>query len=213
MKTHLHRVLKNRKFTQKNFNTLIIHIEACLNSRPLCPMSEDPDDFEVLKPGHFILGRAPLTLPHPDLKHIEMNRLTRFQLIQQLYQSFWEQWSHEYLARLQKRPKWKQQHPNLKVGQIVVIKEDNMPPSKWILGRIVEVHTGQDGLVRSAKLICKGDPPIKRGQKGKSPVIISRPIHKLCLLPIEDNMSDNERLVYEQSLIRREDVDEQKGNE
>lgn len=145
MKTHLHRVLKNRTLTYENFNTLIIQIEACLNSRPLCPVSEDPNDLDVLTPGHFIMGRAPLTLPHPDLKGIEMSRLTRHQFIQQLYQSFWEQWSNEYLTRLQIRPEWKQQHENLKVGQIVVIKEDNTPPIKWILGRIIETFSDEMG--------------------------------------------------------------------
>lgn len=180
MKTHLYRILKNHKLVKQDFYTLIIQIEACLNSRPLCPISDDPNDFEVLTPGHFIMGRAPHTLPYPDLKHIDMNRLTRYHLHQRLYQNFWDQWSQEYLSRLQKRPKWKQPHANLKVGQIVLIKEDNMPPTKWILGRIIETFTGQDGLVRSARLICKGDPPTKRGVKGKAPIIISRPIHKLC---------------------------------
>lgn len=152
--------------------------------------------------------RAPLTLPQPDIEDLTMNRLSRYQLTQQLFQSFWDQWSHEYLSRLQKRPKWKQQHKNLKEGQIVVIKEDNLPPTKWILGRIIETFKGTDGLVRSARLICKGDPPMRKGEKGKAPTIISRPIHKLCLLPIEDNMDDDEREIYEQSLIRGEDVDE-----
>lgn len=101
------------------------------------------------------------------------------------------------MARLQKRPKWKQQHPNLKVGQIVVIKEDNVPPSKWVFGRIIETFTGTDGAVHSAKLRCKGDPPMRKGEKAKAPIIISRPIHKLCLLPIEDSMDDDERLIYE----------------
>lgn len=210
MKTHLHRILKDQKLLFKSFNALIIQIEACLNSRPLCPISDDPDDFEVLTPGHFIMLRAPLTLPHPDMREITMNRLSRYQLTQQLFQSFWDQWSHEYLTRLQKRPKWKQQHKNLNVGQIVVIKEDNLPPTKWILGRIIETFKGTDGSVRSARLICKGDPPVRKGEKGKAPIVISRPIHKLCLLPIEDNMNDDERMIYEQSLIRGEDVDESK---
>lgn len=207
MKTHLHRVLKNHKLIKQDFNTLIIQIEACLNSRPLCPVTDDPDDFEVLTPGHFIIGRAPHTLPYPDLRQIEINRLTRYHLHQRLYQDFWDQWSREYLTRLQIRPKWKQAHQNLRVGQIVLIKEDNVPPTKWILGRITETFSGQDGLVRSAQLICKGEPPTKKGEKGKAPITISRPIHKLCLLPIEDNMNDDERSLYEKSLIRAEDVE------
>lgn len=207
MKTHLHRVLKDQKLTFEDFNTTIIQIEACLNSRPLCPISNDPEDVEVLTPGHFLIGQAPLTLPHPNLNGITMSRLSRFQLLRQIYQCFWEQWSKDYLNRLQARPKWKQQHPNLKVGQIVVIKEDDTPPTQWILGRITEVFPDREGLVRSAKVLCKGEPSVLKGGKGKAPIVVSRPIHKLCLLPIEDNMNVDERLIYDQSLIAGEDVE------
>lgn len=202
MKTHLHRVLRHTKLNYEDFNTLIIQIEACMNSRPLCQLSEDPDDLTVLTPGHFLIGQAPTTLPYPDVRDYPMNRLSRYQFIQKLHQSFWEQWSHEYLARLQQRPKWKHQHANLKVGQIVVIKEDDLPPTKWILGRIVKTFPGQDGLVRSALVQCKGDPSTKT-----KPIVVSRPIHKLCLLPIEDNMSVEERSIVDQSLVRGEDVE------
>ena len=31
-------------------------IEACLNSRPHCPMTDNPSDINPLKPGHFLVG-------------------------------------------------------------------------------------------------------------------------------------------------------------
>ena len=37
---------------------------------------------------------------------------------------------------------------NLSVGDIAVLKEDNLIPTKWPIARVVEVHPGTDGLVR-----------------------------------------------------------------
>lgn len=178
VKTHLHRILDNTKLTYEDFNTVIIQIEACLNSRPLCPLSDNPDDLEALTPGHFLIGQALVTLPHPGVEHISTNRLSRYQVLQRMVQSFWTYWSQEYLVRLQQRPKWKQAKTNLGVNQLVVIKEDNMPPSKWVLGRILKTFPGKDNLVRSVEVKCKN-------------TVVTRPIHKLCPLPIRDNLEEN----------------------
>lgn len=41
---------------------------------------------------------------------------------------------------------------NAKIGDLVVLKEDNIHPSHWRLGRIFETYLGKDGLVRSVKI-------------------------------------------------------------
>ena len=41
---------------------------------------------------------------------------------------------------------------NLKLGSVVLIKEDNTPKIKWPLGRVIELHPGRDELVRSVTL-------------------------------------------------------------
>lgn len=193
MKTHLHRIIKNTKLTYEEFSTVITQIEACLNSRPLCPLDDNPENCMALTPGHFLTGQALMAIPQPQACFSNANRLTRFQYLQKLVQEFWDIWSHEYLNRLQQRPKWKKEQPNLKIGQLVLIKEDTLPPAKWALGRITRTFPGKDNLVRSVEVKCKS-------------TIVTRPIHKLCLLPITDNMSDNEHLICEQLLIPREDV-------
>lgn len=39
--------------------TIIAEVEAILNSRPLTPASNDPNDLQALTPEHFLI-RAPL---------------------------------------------------------------------------------------------------------------------------------------------------------
>ncbi|XP_046401619.1 uncharacterized protein LOC124167678 [Ischnura elegans] len=53
MKHHLRRVIGDQKMTFEEMPTLLCQIEACLNSRPLSPLSNDPNDLVPLTPGHF----------------------------------------------------------------------------------------------------------------------------------------------------------------
>lgn len=52
------------------------------------------------------------------------------------------------------RTKWKTQNRNFQINDLVIIKEDNMPPSHLRLGRILEVFPSKDGLVRAVR--CGG---------------------------------------------------------
>lgn len=55
-KQHFKRTAGSTKYTFEEFQTILSKIEACLNSRPLCPNSQSPSDFTALTPGHFLIG-------------------------------------------------------------------------------------------------------------------------------------------------------------
>lgn len=148
VKHHLKRVIGESKLTYEEMSTLLCQIEACLNSRPLCGNSTDPTDFTALTPGHFIINTDLLSVPESSLLDVNPNRLDRWQQIQHMRQSFWKKWRDDYLSLLQQRPKWYNEEPNLKIGELVLVRDDRLSSAKWPLGKIVELHPGNDGHVR-----------------------------------------------------------------
>lgn len=101
-----------------------------LNSRPLTPMSSDPNDIVPITPAHFLVGH-PLSSPtDPTLTELPESRLSRWQLIQSLQQHFWKRWSKEYILKLQQHAtKAKLTNP-IAEGTMVLIKDDNLPSLK-----------------------------------------------------------------------------------
>jgi len=55
-KHQLTRVVKNTKLTILELITLLCQIKACVNSRPMTPLSSDPSAMEPLTPAHFLIS-------------------------------------------------------------------------------------------------------------------------------------------------------------
>lgn len=144
---NLRRVLVAQTPSFEEFTTLLCQIETCLNSRPLCPLSEDPENLKVLTQGHFLVGEL-MAIPEISLENVKSNRLSRWQLWQQILETFWKTWSQDYILSLQQRNKWQLRKKNVCVGQIVLVNNENLPPTKWPLGRIDDVKRSVDELVR-----------------------------------------------------------------
>ncbi|XP_058987763.1 uncharacterized protein LOC131806908 [Musca domestica] len=175
-KHHLKRIMEHRILTYEELATLLAQIEGCLNSRPLCPISPDPSDFEALTPSHFLVGEPILCVPEENLLNFSIDRLSRWKVVQLLKQQFWKRWSSEYVNRLQSRPKWLKPQKNLEVDDLVIIFDERLPPGQWPLARIIDVHPGTDGKVRVVSLKSNGK-------------IYKRPVSKVALLPLQDSFN------------------------
>ena len=168
MKHHLRRVVGTQILHYEELSTILCQIEAVLNSRPLVPLSSDPNDLQVITPNHFLIGGSP---NEPDRQESKIPLNCRYRLLQQIQKDFWKMWKKDYLGSLQIRKKWAQSSANLKIGDLVLLADDDCRAMQWKIGRIKEVYTGNDGLVRVVK--------VKTQQCD-----LIRPIVKLRKLPI-----------------------------
>ncbi|XP_036322184.1 uncharacterized protein LOC118736204 [Rhagoletis pomonella] len=169
-KNHFKKIASTHKYTFEDLSTFLCRVESCLNSRPLSPSSSEPTDLEPLTPGHFLIGGHLLAPPELDVNENPASIVNRWQKLKALHQTFCRRWKSEHLSELQKRIKWKHPKENIKPGDLVVIKEDNLAPTEWRLGRVVNVHPGADSRVRVVDILT---------EKGQ----VTRPLVKLVLLP------------------------------
>lgn len=167
LKWHLKRVVGEQKLTFEEYCTILAQLEACLNSRPLCSLTENIEDLDYLSPAHFLNGRVGVTVIET-----KEDARTRWHLTNSIFKQIWHNWKTNYLTQLTTRQKWVKPQTNMKIGDMVVIHEDNLPAGKWLMGRVIEVFPGNDGYVRVVSLKTKN-------------CIIQRPVVKLSKLPIE----------------------------
>ncbi|XP_051167305.1 uncharacterized protein LOC127285366 [Leptopilina boulardi] len=90
MKTKIVKIFGPNTPTYEELATAIYQISAILNSRPLTPITEHIDDFNVLTPAHFLIGSSFTAFPQPSLCHLKQNQLSRWQHMQQCTEIFWK---------------------------------------------------------------------------------------------------------------------------
>ncbi|XP_043862795.1 uncharacterized protein LOC122756642 [Drosophila santomea] len=142
----LNRTLRDTRLTFEELATAAADVEAILNSRPLTPLSSDPNDLAALTPGHFLVGDALRALPELPPIDDNLDKLDRWKRVSALKHHIWSRWSHEYINELQVRTTWTKTSPNLAVNDMVIVHEDNLPPQRWLLGRIVSTIAGADNI-------------------------------------------------------------------
>ncbi|XP_076032463.1 uncharacterized protein LOC143020186 [Oratosquilla oratoria] len=132
-------VIKCPRMIDDVLQTLFCEAESIVNSRPLTKCSDDASDESPLTPNHLLLlqGNSPLSWgafhdADPYRKH--------WRHVQHLAKQFWKRWVSEYLVELQRRQKWNSESPNLSVGDLVLIMNENSPRGSWPLGRVQEVR-------------------------------------------------------------------------
>ncbi|GBP77541.1 hypothetical protein EVAR_98994_1 [Eumeta japonica] len=142
IKVALSATLHTRAPKDEVLHTLLLEAEFVVNSRPLTHISVLPRTPTALTPNHFLL------------------------------EMFWQRWLREYLPTLQRRHKWTEGRPPIKVGDAVVITDPALPRNTWPRGIVERVYPGIDGQVRVVDI---------RTAHGR----LRRPTARLAVLPTE----------------------------
>ena len=170
----------------ESLRTFMTETEAIINSRPLTVDAiNDPDSPTPLSPIQLLTFKSDVVFPPPgDFQRCDIYCRKHWRRVQFLANQFWHRWRVEYLASLQIRKKWSARTRNFNVGDIVLVKDDEVFTHRngWPMARVEEAIPSDDGMVRKVRLCVAS----KQADKTRS---LTRPITKLVLLvAVEDQM-------------------------
>ena len=151
-------------------------VENILNGRPLTRISTDPDDELPLTPNMLLTSTRCANLPPGVFKKRDFYSRRYWRQANFIADCFQRRWLIEYLPTLQTRSKWQDAQQNLKKVDLVLLSDEQLHRGQWRLGIVTKPISGNDGLVRSAKV--KFDGTIK-----------TRPVVKLCSLELDCDTS------------------------
>ena len=175
MKRLMKKIISPHPLRFEEFESVLIEVEASLNSRPLVAMGTTESDTDLtLTPGHFLIGRPLRALPSKPVSTAQLPHLRRWQLVQRLQQDLWSAWKGFYLSHLQSRRRWKGGKTDISVGDIVFVKDETLAKGRWPLARVTAIYPGEDGKTRVVDIQCNGST-------------YKRSIHCLVKLHLEDD--------------------------
>lgn len=177
-------LMASERIDDSSLRSFLYEAMSIVNSRPLTVDNlSDPNSLEPITPNHFLTMKSTIALPPPGkFTREDLYARKRWRHVQYLAEQFWSRWRKEYLSNISVRQRWHTPRRNLLVGDIVIVKDSDLPRHKWSLGRVVETTIDSDGLVRRVR-VHLGDKNLEKNLQGLSkPSVIERPVQKLVLL-------------------------------
>ena len=169
----------------ESLQTLMAETENIINSRPLTVETISDSNSEIpISPSNLLTMKTKVVLPPPgEFPAADVSSKRRWRRVQHICNEFWQRWRKEFLVTLQQRHKWVKPTRNFATGDIVLLKTDQTLRNQWPMAKIINVNTGNDGLVRSATIRVGSTDAEKATCQ-----ILERPIHKLVLLMKNDEV-------------------------
>ncbi|KAI3375603.1 hypothetical protein L3Q82_003918 [Scortum barcoo] len=87
-----------------------------------------------------------LSWPHLPLCSPPCSSLVQLGSLPLRHQPHAKPWKKEYVANITPRQCWHTPRRNVKNGDVVIVKEEELPRNEWRLGRVLDVCKDEDGL-------------------------------------------------------------------
>ncbi|XP_036952751.1 uncharacterized protein LOC119018863 isoform X1 [Acanthopagrus latus] len=140
------------RLTHEVLSTLMAEVMAIINARPIVPISTDPDMPAVLTPAMILTQKASaLSAPSGSFDTAQLYG-KQWKQVQCLADTFWKRWRGEYLSSLQGRRKWTKDKPNVKVGDVVLLKDSQAHRNEWPIGLVIKTLPSNDERVRKVEV-------------------------------------------------------------
>ena len=155
-----------------------------MNSRPIgVKPTELLEDY--ICPNDLLMGRASKDVPVGEFDQGE-KFLKRLHTCQEIVQRFWKNWQEKYFHTLIIRQRWHTETRDMKVGDVVIIRDSKAPRGQWKFALVHSVLPSKDGKVRDVELKYKNLRP-GVSYTGAPDIVVKRSVHNLVLLlPVEE---------------------------
>lgn len=155
VKRSLYDTLNNRKLQKVELNIAIHETAHRMNCRPLVENSIDAADEEILTPHHLVKNRSgwPLLAGIHKNKYVQVNDRSLYRRGRILADEIMRKFVSYHLPTLTKRTKWHDNEEPIKLDDLVLMIEPNQTRMQWPRGRVIKLHPGRDGNVRSADIV------------------------------------------------------------
>ncbi|GFS96605.1 integrase catalytic domain-containing protein [Trichonephila clavipes] len=150
IKELLRRSLGKSILSYEELFTVICDCEFLINSRPLTYMSENPQELIPLTPAMFLIeNRCSDTTDIDELNSRDLRKRMKYRI--KLLSDLRQRFRKEYLSELiQKQNDNRVREP--RIGEMVLIGNDNKKRLSWPIAKIIELIPGRDGEIRTVRL-------------------------------------------------------------
>ncbi|GFX19883.1 integrase catalytic domain-containing protein [Trichonephila clavipes] len=195
IKELLRRSLGKSILSYEELSTVICDCEFLINSRPLTYISENPQELIPLTPAMFLIeNRCSDTTDIDELNSRDLRKRMKYRI--KLLSDLRQRFRKEYLSELiQKQNDNRVREP--RIGEMVLIGNDNKKRLSWPIAKIIELIPGRDGEIRTVRL---------KTQHGT----VIRPVQRIFPLEVQA-IANSDKELKEESISVKSRRSEKRG--